>query len=288
MTNQPTSDVQQFPDNETLATRPIAASQPAQVNYWMISTLVLGAILIVSGIIAFKYNTNQAPVAVQEVTPVASQSPATSPAVVQKELFSNILKAHCKDNKINLQDLPFTLSQSIKNAYSIDQSIKCSTYGENYIELYAPKEPTYENSIAVYIYHKDSVYMGMENSLESLSKYRSVTINGQTLSIRIREPGPYGISTLGLLVSLIAEKTDQQSGTIVRVQNDLHLEDEYFVNLIKKYGQKTEDPNSPIYVITDPGKKSQFIEEIVSIAGTHELFKAQAQKVKTYLDGVSF
>lgn len=255
----------------------------------MISTLALGAILIVGGIVAFRYNTHQTPVAVQEVTPAASQAPTNSPAVVQKELFSNILKTNCKENQIDLKVLPFTLSQSIKNAYSIQESIKCSTVGENYIELYAPKEPTYENSIAVYIYHTDSVYMGMENSLESLSKYRSVTINGQTLSIRIREPGPYGISTQSLLVSLIAEKTDQQSGTIVRVQNDLHLQNQYFLDLIKKYGEEMEDySSSPIYVITDPGKKSQFIEEILSVASTHELFKAQAQKVQTYLDGVSF
>ncbi len=291
MTNQSTFDTQHLPDSQTFASQPLPSSQPAQVNYWMISTLALGAILIVGGIVAFKYNTNQIPVTVQELTPANSQSPTTSPAVVQNELFSDILKANCKENKIDLKVLPFTLSQSIKNAYSIQESIKCYTAEENYIELHAPIKAGQipQSSMIVYVYHKDSVYMGMGNPLESLSKYRSVTINGQALSIRVEEPGPYGISTLGLWISLIAEKTDQQSGTIVRVINNLNLEDQYFVDLIKKYGEKMEDASSsPMYVIMDPGKKSQFIEEVMSIATTHELFKIQAQKVQTYLDGVSF
>lgn len=227
-------------------------------------------------------------------TPVAVETPApevmSSPTATKKAAFADTLSKHCQDGKVAIDQLPFTLSQTLKTTYKIQTTIDCATPEESnaYISLTVSTPDFTGDDRNIYFYHEKSQWMGMGNNLKPLTEYHETTIDGQTFWLDIREPGPYGISTNGVWVDVVSEKKDIPTGTIVRAIDNEILKNQDLLDLVQKYGTKSTDESSPTYIITDPAKKALFIEEVVKISAKHAAFKALAKNVTTDLSGVTF
>lgn len=276
--------------------QPVALPEKPKVNYWMVSTIALLAILIAVGVYTFNLSNrvSQLESSVQTPTESPTAMPSTgeaTPMAINKISLSDALSKFCASNKIVLDKLPFTLSQTLKNAYKVQNTIDCYVPDESYarISIIINNPPEFSGDKRyVYFFHQGSQFQGMGNDFQPLSNYKAVTINGQNLYLNVRDPDPYGISTLGIWVDFIGEKKDSVTGTIVRAFNLEIFEDQDLLDLVKKYGVKQTDPSSPEYVITDPNKKAQFIEEIIKLASSHNAFKKSAQDVVSDLNSVTF
>lgn len=298
MENQVTiGDQNTQPVGQNLVDQPATPlTEKPKVNFWMISTITLLAILIAGGVYTFNLsnrvsqleNSAQTPTELPTTEPTSSKA---TPMATNKTSLSEALSKFCASNKIALDKLPFTLSQSLKTAYKVQNTIDCYIPEESYarISIIINNPPEFSGDKRyIYFFHQGSQFQGMGNDFQSLSNYKAVTINGQNLYLNVRDPDPYGISTLGVWVDFIAEKKDSTTGTIVRAFNLEIFKDQDILDLVKKYGVKQTDPSSPEYIITDPNKKAQFIEEIVRLASQHNSFKKPAQDVASDLSGISF
>lgn len=292
--NQHTQQLEQNPINQ-----PVISPGKPRINYLLISGVVL-ACFIVFGIGGF-YLGRQSTSSQQNSSPtqeVPSPTETTTTVIptsqnqpgTNKITLVEAISTYCSNNKIKLDKLPFTLSQNLKNTYKLQDSINCFVPEESYASMsIVVSTPDFSGDERVtYFYHENSKYFGMGNDFQSLSNYHPVTINGQNLWLNVREPGPYGISTLSVWIDLIGEKKDPITGTIVRVIDNERLKDQDLIDLVKKYGVKQADSSGPEYVITDPNKKAQFIQEIIQLASQHSAFKKPAQDVVSDLNGVSF
>ncbi len=279
--------------------QPVISPEKPRINYLLIGGVVLVCLFVfgVGGFYLGKQSANsqqnnnltqQVPSPTEASTTV---SPTTqSPSITNKMTLVDALSKYCTNNKILLEKLPFTLSQSLKNIYKIQDSINCFVPEESYASMsIVVSTPDFSGDERVtYFYHENSKYFGMGNDFQPLSNYHPVTINGQNLWLNVREPGPYGISTLSVWIDIIGEKKDPITGTIVRVIDNERLKDQDLIDLVKKYGVKQADSSEPEYVISDPNKKAQFIQEIIQLASQHSAFKKPAQDVVSDLNGVSF
>lgn len=208
-----------------------------------------------------------------------------------KLLLSQALSQFCTNNKINLDKLPFTLNETIKTTYGIQDSINCFAPEESYANIaLSVEKPDFIGDVRnVYFFHQDSVYMGMDNNFQPLDNFKTVTIDGQNYWLNVREPGPYGISSLGVWVDLIGEKRNTPTGTIARVITLNIIKDQSFLDLVKKYGAQASDAQGEtIYIVGDDAKKAQFINEIVKLAPQNNELKMAAQNITSDLGGISF
>lgn len=297
MENQGNTAGQNLPQtSQNPVGQPVIPPVVKPLNYWMVSTIALLAILIALGVYTFNLTNrisqleNSVQTPTESPTAMPSVSEAT-PIAINKISLSDTLSKFCANNKIALDKMPFTLSQALKNAYKVQNSIDCYVPEESYarISIIINNPPEFSGDDRyIYFFHQGSQYQGMGNDFQSLSNYKAVTINGQNLYLNVRDPDPYGISTLGVWVDFIGEKKDSTTGTIVRAFNLEIFKDQDILDLVKKYGVKQTEPSSPEYVITDPNKKAQFIEEIIRLASQHNSFKKPAQDVTSDLSGVAF
>lgn len=292
--NTPGQNIPQTGQNPV--SQPVIPPVEKPLNYWMVSTIASLAILIALGVYTFNLTNRISQLENSVQTPTESptaepRSGEATPIAINKISLADALSKFCTSNKIALDKLPFTLSQGLKTAYKVQNSIDCYVPEESYarISIIINNPPEFSGDDRyIYFFHQGSQYQGMGNDFQSLSNYKAVTINGQNLYLNVRDPGPYGISTLGVWVDFIGEKKDSTTGTIVRAFNLEIFKDQDILDLVKKYGVKQTEPSSPEYVITDPNKKVQFIEEIVRLASQHNSFKKPAQDVTSDLSGVAF
>lgn len=260
----------------------------------LVSILVFLLILVsgVAGYFGFKYYQSQLTKEVVNAQPTPSPVAEVDEALseINKTMLSDVLAKYCINKKVELSQLPFVLSQSIKTAYQIKDTIDCYVPDESYARTSIIVDtPDFSgDERVIYFFHKDSKWMGMGDGFQPISNYKPVIIDGQSLWLNVRDPGPYGISTLGVWADIIGEKKDSQSGTIVRVIDNEILKDQDLLELVVKYGEKQTDPNDPEYIIRDRNKKAQFIEEIVNLASQHSAFKIPAQNVVSDLEGITF
>jgi len=225
---------------------------------------------------------------IAEITP-AQTSEKTDEQVIpspnsiktaNKMSLSEALSQYCLNSMVSLDKLPINLDQSIRTAYGVQNSINCFVSEENYapISIRAENDDFSGDVRNMYFFHQNSRYMGMGDNFQSLSNYQIVTINGQNYWLNVREPGPYGISSLGVWIDLIGEKQDTSSGTMVRVMNLDILKDQQFGDLVKKYGSPPSTiDGSPIYVVNST-QKTQFIDEVIKLAPQSTVLRASAQK----------
>lgn len=220
-------------------------------------------------------------------SPISTNTPSV---ITNKITLSETLTKYCSNNKIALDKLPFILGTTLKNAYSVKDTIDCFTPTGNFASIsIIVNTPDFSGDVRnVYFFHKDSVWEGMGDTFQAINNYKPVTIAGQNYWLNVREPGPYGISTLSVWVDVIGEKVDPESGTIVRAIDNEILKDQDLIDLVRKYGEKQPEGSSPDYIIVDKNKKAQFIEEIVKLASSHNAFRKPAQNVASDLNGVSF
>ena len=293
-TNTAKQNISQVGQNPVSQTAITPVEKP--INYWMVSTIASLAILVALGVYTFNLSNriSQLENSIQIPTELPTAEPSSdeaTPIAMNKISLSDTLSKFCVSNKILLDKMPFTLSQALKNAYKVQNSIECYFPDESYarisIVINNPSEFTGDDRI-IYFFHQGSQFQGMADAFQSLSNYKAVTINGQGLYLWIMDPGPYGISTQGVWVQFISEKKDSTTGTIVRAFNLEIFKDQDILDLVKKYGVKQTDPSSPEYVITDPNKKIQFIEEVVKLASQHNSFIKPAQDVISDLNAVAF
>ena len=290
---QNTQQIEQDPINQVAV-----VPDKLKTNYLLIGGIVFVCFVIFGfgGYYLGKQSTNSQSTnnLSQQITPTESPSniipSVTSTPLVSKTTLVDALSKYCVNNKIDLDKLPFTLSQNLRNIYKVQNAIDCFVPDESYASMsLIVNTPDFSgNERVIYFFHENSKFIGMGNDFQPLSNYHPVTINGQDYWVNVREPGPYGISTLSVWVDVIGEKKDPASGTIVRVIDSERFKNQDLLDLVKKYGVKQTDPSGPEYVITDPNKKTQFIQEIVSLAGQHNAFKKPAQDVSSDLNGISF
>jgi hypothetical protein len=280
--------------------QPVISPEKPKTNWPLIGGIVLACFVVFGfgGYYLGKQSTNfQLTTNLDQQTPTPTESlipsipTTTNTPVINKTTLVEALTKNCVNNKVTLDKLPFGLSQSVKTAYKVQNTVDCYVPEESYarISIVINNAPEFSGDDRyIYFFHQDSQFQGMGNDFQSLSNYKPVTISGQNLYLNVRDPGPYGISTLGVWVDFIGEKKDPSTGTIVRAFNLEIFKGQDILDLVKKYGVKQTDPSGPEYVITDPNKKTQFIQEIISLAGQHTAFKKPAQDVSSDLNGVSF
>ena len=292
--NQISGQIGQNPVNQ-----PVASPEKPKTKYFLIGGIVL-ACFVITGFAGYsfgKQTTNTqltSNLNLQTPTPTeistTSIPTTTNVPVMNKTTLVDVLTKSCVNNKIALDKLPFTISQNLMSIYKIQDTINCFAPEESYatISLVVNTPDFSGNERVIHFFHDNSKFFGMGDAFQSLSNYHQVTINGQNYWLRVEEPGPYGISTLGVSVGMMGEKKDPASGTIIRVIDNENLKSQDLLDLVKKYGAKQTNPNNPEYIITDPNKKTQFIQEVVSLAGQHAAFKKSAQDVTSDLNGISF
>ncbi|MGD9129148.1 MAG: hypothetical protein PVJ09_01510 [Candidatus Woesebacteria bacterium] len=290
------------PPENTIVNRPVVQAENFSTNKnnilfpLLITFLVTAVVFGLSGY--YIGNKSQPLKSIEQTTPTPISErndeiiipSSASTETTNKINLSEALSQFCLNSKISLNKLPFTLDQSIKTAYGVQNSINCFVPDENYANMSIRVEnPEFSGDIRnVYFFHQNSKYMGMGDNFQSLSNYKTVMINGQSYWLNVREPGPYGISSLGVWIDLIGEKRDASSGTIVRVMNLDILKDQQFVDLVKKYGsQSSTVDGNPLYVVNST-EKTQFIDEVVKLAPQNNALKVSAQNISSDLNDVSF
>jgi hypothetical protein len=288
------------PPEKTLVNQPVVQAQNPSTNKvgllfpLLITFLVTAVVFGLGGY--YIGDKSQLLKSIEQTTPTSERSDEivipspTSTEITNKISLSESLSQFCLNNKISIDKLPFTLNQTIKTSYNAPDSISCFVPDENYANMSIRVENSdFSGDIRnVYFFHQNSKYMGMGDNFQSLSNYRTAIINDRSYWLNVREPGPYGISSLGVWIDLIGEKKDASSGTIVRVMNLDILKDQQFVDLVKKYGsQSSTVDGNPLYVV-NPTQKTQFIDEVVKLAPQNSTLKVSAQNIASDLNGVSF
>ncbi len=107
--------------------------------------------------------------------------------------------------------------------------------------------------------------------------------------ISVLEPGPYGISDLGVWVSLLGEKMDDTSSTKVRITNLSIFNSDDVIRLVRHYGKKFPHPTAgdePKYAVFD--HKDEFKQSLYKLILDKHLLDEQAQEIDRDLAGVSF
>jgi hypothetical protein len=257
---------------------------------------ILVFLLMAGGLVYLGYQNYQLQqklnglVAQQASTDIEEQT-AESVIPAYKMLLSGALSQYCIEGKIDIDKLPFTLDQTVKTAYQIQNSIDCSVPDENYANMSINiNTPDFTgNRRSVYFFHQGSKFLGMGDNLRPLSDYNQAVINGQIYAFEVMEPGPYGISTQGVWIRLIKEKKDPESDTIARVFALEIIEDEQFIDLVVKYGtQGTTPDGETIYTIGDPSMKTLFIEEVIALVPQNDNLIEASQNITLDLTGILF
>jgi len=233
---------------------------------------------------------SQIPTSSPEISPLPTSTPTISITQPPKQSLSDALSRNCVDNKILLDNLPFTLSPKIKLAYKVENSLECFVPDGNYASMsLRTNQKDFSGTIrSVYFLHQNSRWVGMGDPFAPLESYLPVTLNGRSYYMKVYEPGPYGISSLELWIDIISEKKDAATGTVVRAVGFNVVKDQKLLDLVMKYGTQTTGEGTTIYVIKDPSKKTQFLNELVLLVPTLDVLKASAQNVDADLDGVLF
>lgn len=218
----------------------------------------------------------------------ADLTPTPQPTTTNKIAFSESLAQFCAEGKIFLDKLPFTLGQTLQEEYKIQGSINCFVPDESYASINIQAIGRGSIGRTIYFFHEDSVFYGMGDAFLSLDSYRPATIDGGQYWINVMEPGPHGISTLGIWVELIAEKKDSETGTIVRSVISKVFNDRDFLDLVVKHGEKQTDPIVPEYIVRGPDNPDMFKDEFVELAMEQNAFLELAQYATSDLNGTSF
>lgn len=147
----------------------VTTSEKPKTNYLLIGGVVLACFIFFGfgGYFLGKQSTNSEltnSLDQQTPTPIESSMPSipniTNTPIINKTTLAEVLAKHCVNDKITLDKLPFSLSESIKTTYKIQNTIDCtaSKYWENsYASIYTtridnPQEFNKRGS-AVYFFH---------------------------------------------------------------------------------------------------------------------------------------
>jgi hypothetical protein len=267
-------------------------STPQQPKTNIIMPILLTILIsgVVFGFGGYYFGSQQKTPLVSTITELAPTVLPSLTETINSSKFAETLNKYCLNKKIALDKLPFSFNLTIRNAYNIQDSIDCYVPGESYASIaIIVKTPDFSGDTRdVYFFHQNSKWEGQGNNFQPITNYHQISINGNTYWLNVRDPDPYGISTIGVWIDIIGEKQDIVSGTIVRAIDNEILNNQDLLDLVKKYGVKQSEKSFPEYIITDPTKKAQFIQEIVNLAGQHPAFKVPAQHVTSDLDGIIF
>jgi hypothetical protein len=182
------------------------------------------------------------------------------------------------------------LGSSLKTDYKIDSSVYCFGGEENYVSSSVTvKTPEFSGDLRnIYFFNNKSKFMGMDDVFQPLNNYKKITIGNEDYWINIGQPGPYGISTLGVWFVVIGEKQDINSGTIVRVSNLEIVKDSRILDLVKQYGVKgTAADGKEIYTVSGD-KTLDFISKCVDISPELTQIVQSSKKVTNDLNAVTF
>lgn len=282
-TENPNSDTSDSPGQA--AQTPVSDPKPLPKtpNLWMFSSVVLFVLLLVSGFYAYTLSRRLA-----ALETASTPSPTATPEVqVKKTTLSEAISKFCKDNKIPLTELPFSLSTAFKSDYGIEDNLLCYLKPENYASFTVKKEANH-NVKTTYFFSPDSVWQGQGNNFQPLESYRNFMVEGVKYYLEVMDPDPYGISTLSIWIQVIGEKKNVESGTTVRVFNFFESQDPALIELVKKYGVKQSSEGSPEYIIMDPTNKKLFIDEVVKLAPGNKSFTDAAKAVNSDMNSISF
>ena len=279
--NNPTN-TESLPENQGPTKTPSPKNNKA-----LIVGLFVSIFLLVCSTAYLVYQNVQLKKQISQVLPVVTSTP--QPTKTNSIKFSEAITQFCDENNISLDKLPFILSNTLQEEYNIQESMSCYTPDENYANIIIQAKDIDNGDIGrtVYFFNEDSTYFGQGDAFRPLDGYHKVMINGQNYWVAIGEPGPFGISTLGIWVKLKSEKKDIASNTIVRSVVFKVFKNQEFMDLVIKYGEKQTDPISPEYIIK-PGNMASFKDELVELAVKQNTFLELAGYVTSDLGGVSF
>lgn len=260
-------------------------------------SLVLSAVIFGVGGYYLGTSINKS-TSIAHITPTTTPSPGLEPEMAntfpsdntQSMNLQEALEKHCVNNSIDLSELPLSLSPSVQESYDVQGSVFCSVPEESYASMRVRVEtPDFSGDIRrVFIYHPHSVNLGMGTQLNSFSEHHPVTFDGETYWLKVLEPGPFGISTMGVWVELMAEKRDPEKDTIVRVVSTDILTEERFIDLVTKYAAPPTTMDGIQVYSLDPAQKSLFMNEVFEIAPSVPELQQSARTLQSDLQGISF
>ncbi len=214
----------------------------------------------------------------------------TQPAGTNSDEISWIVDGYCIDNTIDLGRIPYSLSDEVITEYEVQETIKCYGGEERYTLISKIISTAMENTNTkeIYFFDERSKWLGMGDNLAPLDNSLSFTNDDKTYYFDIQAPGPYGVSDLGLWLNVIIEKTNPDNGNKVRVINNVVVRDERVIELIRKFGEKTQ-PNMEVeYTLNNPEGIAKFNEEFEPMIPTIPTLKEAMFTVKTDIDQITF
>ncbi|HEX7017770.1 MAG TPA: hypothetical protein VF209_02585 [Patescibacteria group bacterium] len=200
------------------------------------------------------------------------------------DAFARALLSDCKETGILADKLPINLTALLPK-YGHSGPLFCNSTS-SYVSLSGGSRPDFQTS-NVYIFHGGSSYEGYDNPFGELATYTQVKINDKEYSFGLRAPGPYGISDLGLQITLIGQLEPSNGNLLVRSTRLINMDDEETRLFIQQFGEKFENlgAGSPGYIVHDPTKISQLENAIIKEIETpgtnfHQVFSAAAADIE--------
>jgi len=273
--------------------KPTIPSKKKKISIWFFVALVLLCTNVYLIIIRQK----------PEVLPeIPDTTPVVTPPTVVKGNYSDLLSENCVEEKVSVSKLPFTLSEELIADYSIvDGNLPCSNYSETsekkhfiYKEINLDGDKGELSRRSLFVFHKESLWMGMEDPFAPLSNFSPVVIDGDYYWLYIKSPGPFGVSSDGLWVDVMKEKRDVESGTVVRAVRFKILRDKEIIDLIKLYGTKTPDEalaengEFPEYTLVGHDDITLFKQHLISLLEKSDILASFAVDVTEDLSGLIF
>lgn len=202
--------------------------------------------------------------------------PTSSPSAAQSPTYGSlqsILEEHCSDNSIPIRSLPFTLGSSVFDKYDLTESVPCNwiiLYGETeesrsdgYVRIEKLDSET-EYSV-LKIGDKDSIdgYFGEEDFVIFDSVTPDISVGDTKVVVDILQPGPYGVSSMGIWLEVRAYKKVDELHVISKEFAEIEVEGDVKELMMQYADEKTGDSqkSSPEYTVNK--NYDQFKQEFI-------------------------
>jgi hypothetical protein len=218
------------------------------------------------------------------------EEPIVSPAVTKT--LAATLSESCLDKKISVGNIPASIAMSVQTKYGMTVGLPCYI-DEKYI---VTEVRTADGNLPIstlYFYNSTSQWAGYANPFQDIREYLALNNGINSYAIDIKDPGPYGISDLGVWVDVLGQK-ELSPDLLVRSVSFKIIKNAEVDELIKTYGTaytSGANEDEPNYVVSSqqaPQFKTAFIK-LAQEPGTQtnaEIIEA-AESVDVDLNGIN-
>lgn len=206
---------------------------------------------------------------------------------IRKMDLSTIITTKCSNYKLSAEDVPLIFTDNLKNKYQLQNGFSCDV-DEKY--AYAELRNAQGNFplSTLHVFNDQSQYFGESNPFFALRSVPQVEINGKHYYLNVMEPGPYGISDLGIWVEIINDKQFPNWNATVRSTAMIIVDntetDQFVASYPNAYKVVSDLPDEPTYTISTQDS-AQFEKDFAAFVQNEnsESYK-EIQKIIHYVD----